>query len=228
MHDCRTMESRLVDLVFGELEAEEKPHLLAELEACDDCLNDYRSMTGTLLIFDQAVEASTPDERYWPEHQAMLRQRLEQIAPTVIAPKREPLWKRIFAARLPVPVPVAATLVLALLVSSVMALRPSTKEAITTTTPQVVKQAQPKVIEVPVVQEKIVTRIVYVEKKTRERNEARRPNTTIQRNNPTLTARRAEEESVQGGFFTHANLTDFQPADEMRIRVIKRSNPDEN
>lgn len=228
MHDCRTMESRLIDLVFGELEAEEKLHLLAEVEACADCLNEYRSMTGTLLVFDATVESSTPDESYWPEHQAMRRERLEQIYPHANAPEREPLWKRIFTARLPVPVPIAAALTLALLVSSVLALRPSTKEAPAAVQPPAVKQAQPEIIEVPIVQEKVVTRIIYVEKKEREKKEGGRRLPNIQRNDSTLTARRAEEESVQGGFFTHANLTDFQPADEMRIRVIKRNNPDEN
>jgi hypothetical protein len=217
------MESRLVDLVFDELEAEEKLHLLAEVEACAGCLSEYRSMTGTLLVFDKAVEASTPDKSYWPLHQAMLRQSLEQIAPGIITPQREPLWKRIFAARLPVPVPVAAAIVLALMVSSVLALRPSAKAERVAMQPPVAKQAPPEIIEVPVVREKIVTRIVYVEKK-----EAQQPTPTVQRNEPTLTARRAKEASAQGGFFTHANLTDFQPADEMRIRVIKRSNSDEN
>ncbi len=225
MHDCRTMESRLVDLVFGELEADEKLHLLAEVEACDDCLKEYRSMTGVLLFFDEAVKASTPDESFWPEHQAMRREHLEQVAPFVIAPGHEPLWKRIFAVRLHVPVPVAAALLLALMVSSVLALRPSAKEAAATAQPPVVVQAPPEVIEVPVVREKIITRTVYVE---REKPEARRPHSNTPRNNPTLTARRAEAESVQGGFFTRANLTDFQPADEMTIRVIKRNNPDEN
>ncbi|HKQ52525.1 MAG TPA: hypothetical protein VJT74_09160 [Pyrinomonadaceae bacterium] len=33
-----------------------------------------------------------------------------------------------------------------------------------------------------------------------------------------------EKESVQGGLFTRANLTDFQPANDLKIRVIKRSN----
>jgi anti-sigma factor RsiW len=228
MHDCRTINSKLVDLVFGELETDDKLRLLAEVETCDDCLNEYRSMNGTLLIFDKAVEASTPEESYWPRHQARRRERLEQTTPRVVALGREPLWKRIFVAKLPVPVPVAAALLLALVASTVLALRPSTKEAATVVQPPIVQQAPPQVIEVPVIQEKVVTRIVYVEKKEREKTDARRKSPIVQRDASTLTARRAEEESVQGGFFTHANLTDFQPADEMRIRVIKRSNPDEN
>jgi len=228
MHNCRTLERRLVDLVFEELNADEKQRLLAEVETCADCLSEYRSITRSLLIFDEAVEASLPDKSYWPEHQAMLRQRLEEVAPRASAQSREPFWKRVFTARLPVPVPVAAAIVLALLVSSMLAVRSSTKEAATTIQSPTVVQAPPEIIEVPVFREKIVTRTVYVEKKGREKNATRPRTLTAQPAETTLTARHAEEKSGQGGFFTRANLTDFQPADEMRIRVIKRSNSDEN
>ncbi|MBA2734733.1 MAG: hypothetical protein H0U54_17870 [Acidobacteria bacterium] len=228
MHDCRTLEERLVDLVFDELDTDEKLHLLAEVETCAGCLREYRSMTSSLLVFDEAVEASAPDESYWPVHQAMLRRRLEEVTPHATAQSRESFWKRIFTTKLPVPVPVAAALVLALLVSSVLALRPSTKEAATTTQLPTVVKASPEIIEVPVYREKVVTRTVYVEKKMPEKN-ATRPRTPVSKpEETTLTARHAEKASGQGGFFTQANLTDFQPADEMRIRVIKRSNSDEN
>jgi hypothetical protein len=223
------LESRLVDLAFGELTADEKLRLLAEVESCADCLCVYHSMTKTLSVFDQSVAASLPEESYWPEHQAARRQRLEQFAPLAGTAKRESLLKRIFAARLPVPVPVAAAIALALLVSSVLALRPSTREAATVIQPPVVLAAPPKFVEVPVYHEKVVMRTVYVEKKMREKDEARRQAPPVQRNGARLTARHDEEESgQQGGFFTRANLTDFQPPDEMRIRVIKRSNSDEN
>jgi hypothetical protein len=228
MHDCHTLEKKLVDLVFDEHNAGEKLRLLAEVETCADCLSEYRSMTHSLLVFDEAVEASSPDESYWPEHQAMLRRRLEGIAPRVIAQNREPFWKRIFTTKLPVPVPIAAALVLAVLVSSVLALRPSTKEAATAVQPPTVVQAPPEIIEVPVYREKVITRVVYVERKLREKNAVHPRTLTNKPEETTLTARHAEEESGQGGFFTRANLTDFQPADEMRIRVIKRSNSDEN
>ena len=229
MHDCRTLESRLVDLVFDEIDADETLRLLAEVRTCANCLSEYRSMTGTLLSFDQAIEASLPEESYWPEHQAMRRQRLEQVTPGAIATKREPFWTRVFTARLPVPVPVAACIALALLASSVLALRPSTKEAPTQMPPPIVRQAPPNIIEVPVFREKVITRTVYVEKKGREKKEARRQTpTTGQGGETALTARHAESEGAEGGFFTSANLTDFRPPDELKIRIIKRSNSDEN
>ena len=48
MHDCRTLEKKLVDLVFDELNADEKLRLLAEVETCADCQSEYRSMTCSL------------------------------------------------------------------------------------------------------------------------------------------------------------------------------------
>ena len=226
MHDCRKIDNRLVDLIFDELQADEKLCLLAEVETCARCLGEYRSMTGTLLVFDQAVEASLPGESYWPEHSAARRERLEQITPDATAartPQREPLWKRIFALRLPVPVPVAAAITLALLASSALALRPSTREVGASTMQPVattLAAAPPTVIEVPVLRERIITRTVYVVKKVREKNEA----LPAQPDGTALTANNAGKVSGEGGLFTRANLTDFQPPDELRIRIVKRNN----
>lgn len=230
MHDCRTINSKLVDLVFDELQAEEKLRLLAEVETCAICLSEYRSITGTLLVFDRAAEATLPDESYWPEHRKMLG---KCFAPAVInAPRSDPFWKRIFTARLPVPVPLAVAIALALLVSSALALRrPSKTDVPVLVQPSLtLASPPPTVIEVPVYREKVVTRTVYVEKREREKTEARRPaSPTFERAEPTLTALQAENESGgEGGIFTRANLAGFQPPDELKIRIVKRSNSDEN
>lgn len=228
MHDCRNLETRLVDLIFNELEADEKQHLLAELESCGACLSEYRSMTKTLCVFDKGVEASLPDESYWPQHHAALLNHLEMFA-TPAAVKPAPFWKRILTARLPLPVPVAAVLALALLISSVVALRSLSPKVIQSTLPELsATSAQPKVVEVPVIQEKIVTRTVYVEKRGGARNDLRRQATVVDRDEESLTARNSDKENRQANLFTRVNLTDFQPPDEMKIRIIKRSHSDEN
>jgi hypothetical protein len=141
--------------------------------------------------------------------------------------RRDPLWKRIFTARLPVPVPVAALIALVLLVSSALALRSSPREVLRETQPAIVTAASsPKVIEVPVFRERLVTRTVYVEKKEREKVEAtgRRPAPALKREATALKALNTENESGEGGIFTRANLTGFQPPDALVIRIVKRSN----
>jgi hypothetical protein len=223
MHDCRTTESRLVDLLFNELEADEKSRLLAELEDCAICLDEYRSMTGTLVVFEQAAAAALPDESFWPRHHASVRQRLKGLAPR--APHQsDSFWKRLLMARLPVPVPAVAAVIIALLISIALSLRSSKAEVTPVLQPSVVTTAPSKVIEVPVFREKVVTRTVYVERKRRPTAGERRQTPQLQRNDTALTARYGEEASGQGGFFTRGDLTNFQPPDEMRIRIIKRSN----
>ena len=228
MHDCRTTEGWLVDLVFDELGADERRRLLAELDACADCLDEYRSMAVALSAFDEAGEAALPYEAYWPAHHAALRRRLRSVAATV-APRRAPFWRRAFAARLTVPAPAAAAIALALLVSAALALRPRTLPAPSPAPPQqtAAETTPPQVRPDPVVTERVVTRVVYVERRRRERREGRRFAPPAGQNESTLASGR-EKESGEGGLFTRANLTDFQPANELKIRVIKRSNSDEN
>lgn len=229
MHDCRTTEARLVDLIFDELGADERRGLLAELDACADCLDQYRSMAGTLSAFDEAGEAALPDESYWPIYHAALGRRLSPVM-TGAAPRRASFWQRALHARLTVPAPAAAAVALALLVSLVLALRPrnlpSPSPAPHTQTAAAAEP--PPTLPVPVVSERVVTRVVYVEKR-REKREGRRsvPEAAAVQSEGALASGR-EKESVQGGLFTRANLTDFQPAHELKIRVIKRSNSDEN
>jgi hypothetical protein len=227
MHDCRKMENSLVDLVFDEMEADEKQYLLAELESCAGCLSEYHSMKETLLVFDQSVAASTPDESYWPRHHAALRRSLETYA-LPAKTKRDSIWKRLLTARLPIPVPVAAVIAIMLLTSTVIALRQSKVEVIQAE-PQALSATKTthEIIEVPVVVEKVVTRTVYLEKRARENVRALPQTVASPRDEYSLTARNSLRENVQGNLFTHANPTDFQPPDEIKIRIIKRGNADE-
>jgi hypothetical protein len=224
MHDCREVESRLVDLVFDELETDEKLRLLGETESCANCLNTRRSMTGALVVFDRAVEASSPGENYWQSYDNSLRRKLRALDASA-QETRVPLWKRIFAASLPVPVPVAAVILVALLVTSVFALRPSTTDAAAMQTHATISSANAvaapiKIVEVPVVSERIVTRTVYLERKVRGKSIAERP-ALVAQSRPAASAARAEDE--QSGFITRANLAGFEPTSEVKIRMIRRS-----
>ena len=214
MHDCSTMERKLVDLIFDELGVKERQRLLAEIDNCAACLREYRSLTKTMLVFDQAVEVSLPDESYWPAHHEALRQRLETLALPAKA-ECEPFWKRILLAKLPVPVPVAAVIILVMLVSSVLALRPSTQATIPAASQSLsTTSSPPRVIEVPV----IATRFGG------ENNQA----PIIERSESSLTARHSTKEGKQPDILMRASLTNYQPPDELKIRIIKRRNSDEN
>ena len=77
-HDCQATEERLVELLFGEMEAVRDSSLLEELGRCDACLARYRSMAETLRLFDVAAEATTPAEDFWPGYEERLRRRMAQ------------------------------------------------------------------------------------------------------------------------------------------------------
>lgn len=228
MHDCLEIEGRLIDLVFGELEADEKLRLLAETESCANCLSARRALSGTLVLFDRAVETAAPVESYWQEYDARLRRKL--FAQDIHAQEgRAPLWKRIFTSSLPVPVPVAAAVALVVLViTSVLALRSSSAE--TTTTPATSSFNAPallKIVEVPVATERVVTRVVYVERKGHEKTQMRARENLLASSkvSPSVKPPRAGEE--QSGFITRVNLEGFEPTSEVKIRMLTRSNEGE-
>ncbi|HEX8352963.1 MAG TPA: hypothetical protein VF611_08695, partial [Pyrinomonadaceae bacterium] len=108
--------------------------------------------------------------REWeaPAQSAAARGRL--LADFRSSVRREPLWRRALTAQVRVPLPVAACAALALLLSPLaFGARPWVRAA-----PQAAgAEAAPvvRVVEVPVVRERVVTRTVYVEKK--ERGESR-------------------------------------------------------
>ncbi len=77
-HDCQATEERLIDLLFGEIEAVRDTSLLEEVGRCDACLARYRSMAETLRLFDVAAQATTPAEDFWPGYEERLRRRMAQ------------------------------------------------------------------------------------------------------------------------------------------------------
>ncbi|HWS55533.1 MAG TPA: hypothetical protein VN228_15450, partial [Pyrinomonadaceae bacterium] len=77
-------------------------------------------------------------------------------------------------------------------------------------------------VEVPVPHERVVRQVVYVERETRPAR-ARRPTP------PAATGAREEREGDAGptSYFTGVDMAEFRPADEMKIRVIKRGRADD-
>jgi hypothetical protein len=159
-----------------------------------------------------------------------------------------PLWRRALAAQVRVPLPVAACAVVALLLSPLaFGARPWNKYAPSSVSASETAPAERvRVIEVPVIQERVVTRTVYVEKKERglvrgvsSQSEATaRPETPETASMKTSAsakpsdARARDEQTpaspdASAGYFSRVNMEDFQPAGEMKIRVVRRESVDE-
>jgi hypothetical protein len=253
MHDCRTAQERLIDLVFKELDEEHSQRLLSEIEACRECQEQHRSISLTLFAFDQATASMLPQENFWSEYHEKLERRLDAAAASH-TPGRSavPLWKRFVNTSIRVPVPVAAMALLLLAGSSLFALmRPSNTlvREVPHAAASVAADERTRIVEVPIIQEKLVTRTVYVARNNRAlKDEASRrvaePNgaaasvaarvpdataaSTAQNvQNVTLTAAAAARDAQGKMESTHAALAGFKPAGEVKLRIIKGSYQDE-
>lgn len=178
--------------------------------------------------------------RTWevPPQEAGARGRL--LADFRASVRRTPLWRRALTAQVRMPLPVAACAALFLLGSLYMlgtrATTPHVAPAAAQTAPE---PAAVRVVEVPVVRERVVTRTVYVEKK--ERGVARGVSTrtdareslaqrdekdemdagTPQREEP------AKGQDAHAGYFTRVDMNDFQPSNEVKFRIVSRGGTDE-
>ena len=180
---------------------------------------------------DRSPEDSTNEEmrallESWkaPDAPASLDHRVMAAYRREMSP---PFWKRALASSIRVPLPAAAAVILLLLASSLVALRSARSSPI-----QIVTNPEPpevRMVEVPVVQEKIVTRTVYVEKKRGAKTTANRqtPGQYITQT-PGRDNRITANKEASGQYFTLANLSGFQPVSQMKIEVIKGAKTDEN
>jgi hypothetical protein len=138
-----------------------------------------------------------------------------------------PFWKRALFSSINVPVPVAAAVILLLFTSGFLALRLTR----TSTSQEAFRQPPPeiRVIEVPVVQERVVTRTIYVDKTGGRRARPGKQaggNQTAEVGNAAPSPARDEEST--GKFFTRADLSGFEPVSQMRIEVIRGTKSDED
>jgi hypothetical protein len=238
MHDCQATKARLIDLVFGE--AADAETLRAQVRSCDGCAAEYRTLSDTLRAFDRAADEAQPPEEFWPQYHARLAQRLAAAESGAVLTSTAgtkafitsaghmrarlsspvPWLRRALTARWSVPAPAAVAALLLLACLTPLALRsapPAVAPSSRKNEPAPAANEPPPVrtVEVPVVREKIVTRTVYVARPARKVTRATRTND----------ARLASESSpVVGKPATGRDtLTGFQPAGDVRLRVIKGS-----
>jgi hypothetical protein len=153
--------------------------------------------------------------------------------------RRAPLWRRALTARVRVPLPVAACAAVALLLSlyalgaraNVGAGPPAAQAG---TVPAAVR-----VVEVPVIKERVVTNTVYVEKKERGaarvvstragagESLARRDEGGVRDADAAQRPEPAQSRGSHAGYYTRVDMNDFQPTDELKFRIVSRGGVDE-
>jgi hypothetical protein len=244
MHNCRLTRNGLIDLALDEMPSAEAKQLLAELNDCAACREEYATLRNTWRVSGQTLRSVLPTEGFWPGYHARLQAKLihhlqedNEKASSSLQPAQQlldsPLWLRTWIAAwklaktsVRVPVPVALALMF-LFVLSVFALRAGgtlvPREPVNATPSNQLASEETRMVQIPVIQERVVTRVVYVEKKgSRSRGSSKR----LDREGLTAANRLARVGSDASGK-TIMSLAGFKPTDQIKLTVIKGSYQDE-
>ena len=226
MHNCKLSRNSFIDLALDEIPSTRSTQLLAELNECQACREEYAALRSTLHVSNQALRSGLPGEEFWPGYHTRLRAKLlaspAQVESTgelhssaaFPAPKSlssQLWWALRTMATTSVRVPVPAALAVLLVTGAYFFVMRTRGQVNVTSLPPVVF-AEPKTVEVPVIQEKVITRVVYVEKKSRRGG--------------SQSAIPGEARSVAGAGVDRSSsaalsLVGFKPTDEVKLTIIK-------
>jgi hypothetical protein len=221
MHNCSKTKEQITELLLDGADRRPDAALLAQLRGCPECRAEFNALNGTLRITTRLKETSAPPESYWIGYHSKLRQRIEHLASESPAmPQRRQAEAGSFFARVrlfartavPVPVPVIIAVTLAALgLFTILATQQPTPQS-----PLIVYVP----VEVPVTQEKIVTRVVYRERRS-----------------PARISERAVAPAKVDGVFAKSqkpqnaevpgSLMGFKPTEEVKLTVIKGGSQNE-
>lgn len=230
MHDCRQTKALLTDLAFDELPAAARRRVLAESAACATCQAEYVALASLTRACERASAAAQPAEDFWTGYHARLSARLQanDLAAPETAPARShrlltlvrrstlDTLRRACSLTWRVPVPVAALVLLALVgLAALVLLRPEPTTIVLAAPAQPESPAPVHTVLVPVVQQQIVTRTVYVTRRAQAQPARQTPPPEAAR----APARRINDERAAA----RIALAGFQPAGEVKLRLIKGS-----
>lgn len=196
-----------------------------------------RTDARTGAVDDFAADAElTALLRTWdaPPQDAGARSRL--LADFRASVQRAPLWRRALTAQVRVPLPIAACLGVAFLLS-LYALGARATSRVAPAAAQA--ESAVRFVEVPVIKERVVTNTVYVEKKERgaarivsTRADAREQRAQRNESDPTSAessqgTEPARSPESHAGYYTRVDMNDFQPTNEVKLRIVSRGGVDE-
>ena len=225
MHNCREVKERFTELLLDGDDRAER-----ELGQCGECRAEFEALAPALRMTARLRKTVTLSESYWTGYHAQLRQRLtdanenfhakvqrpkhaetqrKELKPGlgfILASLRRPL--RLCVKTFLIPLPLGFALLAVGLVLALFAVRATRQPATQPQAPVIVQVP----VEVPVVQEKVVTQVVY-----RERRRASKPSKRVA-DGPTTDSTVARSETTLSG---------FKPTDEVKLTVIKGGPPNE-
>lgn len=207
MHNCKTTTNRITELLLDSPYARPDDLLSKELIRCAECRTEFDDLKQTLRITRQTLENAITPPSSWNEYNERLRLRLVN-SHVENKPNGQSWLRSFFRSSIRVPVPALSAFVILFVAGLLLALVAFPRKVVITQTVSVP-------VEVPVVQEKVVNRIVYrdrvVTRVLRSTNKAPFDSTIA----------KTQLESRP------AALIGLKPLDEVKLTVIKGGLPNE-
>lgn len=234
MHNCKETRERFTELVLDGVDCRSDGATTVELSRCAECRDEFEALSATLRTANRLAEMSAPSEDYWSGYHAKLRQKLvnaQSVTTTSraqaqrhrekLGPLFEPLrpgagtnlFVRLIKTSVPVPLPLGIAILVAAALLVPFVIRAARRDVTPSNNTTIVRVP----VEVPVVQEKVVTRVVYREKRSVARASMRATETS--RAESTF----AKSQKPQ----TPVGLAGFKPSEEIKLTVIKGGVPNE-
>lgn len=216
MHNCKRTRDALIDLAVGELNEAQARAIRSDLQNCETCRAEQMVIAGALRVSRQALSAEHGSDEFWRSYHNRLQNRLKEL-PVVENSPRANFWNSLKGfATSTVRVPLPAALAAAALVC-VLSFAAFSRGQVNSIPATPVTRVEVQTVHVPVVQEKVVTQVIYRDRKRSKQlaiDYASLDNATA----------RAKRVSDPG---TKLNLVGFKPADQVKMTIIKGNDQDE-
>ena len=85
MHNCNAIRNRLTDLALNEIQPGQQKQLLAELNECAACREEYAAIKEALRVSGQALILNQPAETFWAGYHERLANQLA-ASPARVSP----------------------------------------------------------------------------------------------------------------------------------------------
>jgi anti-sigma factor RsiW len=226
MHNCKQTRNVLVDLVLGETPPRQSKDLLSELNGCAACQAEYAEITSALHVSQQALRSAPRSEEFWPGYHNRLQAGLKGLAAGQANTRMHDVKPVSFPSRIwtslttlvgtSVRVPLPAALAMLLLVGALFFSVSSGSQAnISQVAPPITVET--RIVQVPVLQEKVVTKVVYVSEKRPRSGGVQSPG-YMELNTTEVTAANSKPAF---------SLAGFKPADQVNLKIIKGTDQNE-
>jgi hypothetical protein len=214
MHNCKASRNDLIEFALR-ADGSANDDAASAIDNCPACREELAALRNTLAMTEAATRLVEPNENFWGGYHTRLRTRLKEQSlagrSAAAGSSLVSMWRRLALMPVPVPAPLVLAAFAFIVFSIFFMVHSRSSSAVPATkSPLVVERT----IEVPVIQEKLLTRVVY-----RNRQSASR------KSEPSAEAARAKLAPAERDEATRVtqSLEGFKPVHEAKLTIIRGS-----